>query len=60
MPVCKTCQGGGTVYPIITQECSFCCNHPVGKKACYECWGAGWTKIPVASLCSGCGGTGKR
>ena len=59
MPICKSCKGGGNVYPTVTQECSFCYNHPEGKKSCYECWGKGWKKIEVAALCSNCGGSGK-
>ena len=60
MPDCKHCKGIGYVYPTISQECSFCYNHPEGKKTCCECMGKGWEKKQVSSMCASCGGTGKR
>jgi len=60
MPNCKKCKGGGFVYPIVSQECSFCYNHPEGKKQCCECLGKGWEKRPVSELCPVCNGTGNR
>lgn len=57
---CKKCKGGGFVYPVVSQECSFCYNHPEGKKKCCECLGKGWTQKPVGELCSACDGTGKK
>ena len=60
MPDCKKCNGGGFVYPIINQECSFCYNHPQSKNTCYECSGKGWKKQVISSVCFECDGTGKK
>ena len=60
MPNCKHCKGEGNVYPVVTTECTFCFNHPEGKKKCCECMGSGWTKRTVSELCEICGGTGKK
>lgn len=60
MPDCKHCKGIGYVYPTISQQCSFCYNHPEGKKTCCECMGKGWEKKQVSSMCMTCGGTGKK
>ncbi len=59
MPTCKHCKGEGSVYPMVSTECTFCYNHPEGKKTCCECMGAGWVKRAISSICATCGGSGK-
>ena len=56
---CSHCKGTGWVHPLVNKECTFCYNHPQGKKTCCECMGKGWKKVKDTTMCMTCDGVGK-
>ena len=56
LPICETCKGEGTVYPLVKKECPLC----EGKiSRCYECGGCGYVHIIEPTKCEECQGVGR-